>query len=315
MSFWNPYSLGLDFGTSGARAIAINAEGHIVSESRGHWAAGDCANPQAWRDALETLLSSIPLTIRQQLQRISINGTSGTVLLCDGEGNPITDPLLYNDDRGKSVQEQLHALAPPHHLVQSSTSSLAKLLYWHTQGLWDTQPPTSWQLLHQADWLALFLHGQPRYSDYHNALKLGYDVVHLTYPDWLRTAPFASLLPQVIAPGSPIAPILPEQAQRWDLSPHCWICAGTTDSIAAFLASGVTTVGEAVTSLGSTLVLKLLSDQYVTDLSLGIYSHRLGNQWLVGGASNSGGAVLRHFFSSEELHTLSEHINPQTPPG
>jgi D-ribulokinase len=35
----------------------------------------------------------------------------------------------------------------------------------------------------------------------------------------------------------------------------------------------------------------------------------------VGGASNTGGAVLRHFFSNDELGRLSSSINPDMPSG
>ena len=90
-----------------------------------------------------------------------------------------------------------------------------------------------------------------------------------------------------------------------------FIFLGTTDSIAAFLASGANTPGQAVTSLGSTLVIKLLSDKPVEDSSRGIYSHRLGDRWLVGGASNAGCSVLRQEgFSNIELKELSDKIDP-----
>ena len=310
------YSLGIDFGTSGSRAIAIDPQQAIVAESRVAFTESDRSRPESWRLALEELLTSLPSTVRSQLGRIAINGTSGTVLLCEENGQPVTNPLLYNDDRGQEVKEQLQQFAPPDHLVQSSTSSLAKLLWWQANGLWQgDQPPATWQLLHQADWLGMQLHGQPRRSDYHNALKLGYDVEHLRYPPWLRQSNLAVLLPTVGTPGEPIAPLRPALAQRWEISPSCQICAGTTDSIAAFLASGVSHLGDAVTSLGSTLVLKLLSDRFVEDLQLGIYSHRLGTRWLVGGASNTGGAVLSHFFTPEALQSLSRQINPAEPSG
>jgi sugar (pentulose or hexulose) kinase len=74
-------------------------------------------------------------------------------------------------------------------------------------------------------------------------------------------------------------------------------------------------VGEAVTSLGSTLVLKLLSQSRVDDHRYGLYSHRLGDRWLVGGASNAGGAVLRQFFQDETLARLSQAIDPSHPTG
>ena len=307
-------SLGIDFGTSGSRAIVLNAQGTIVAESRVKFTAAETNDPQAWKAALETLLNEIPVPLRSTLERIAINGTSGTVLLCDDCGEPVTQPLLYNDDRGQSVQAQLQQLAPPHHLVHSSTSSLAKLLWWRSQHLWTGEtPPVGWHLLHQADWLAAQWHGQRGVSDYHNALKLGYDVERLAYPPWLTQSSLASLLPPVLEPGQTIAPVSSDLAQRWNLPAHCEVCAGTTDSIAAFLASGLHQSGYAVTSLGSTLVLKLLSDRPVNDLALGIYSHRLGDRWLVGGASNTGGAVLSHFFSASELQTLSAAIDPSRP--
>jgi sugar (pentulose or hexulose) kinase len=56
--------------------------------------------------------------------------------------------------------------------------------------------------------------------------------------------------------------------------------------------------------------LKLLSDRRIEDTRYGIYSHRLGDRWLVGGASNTGGAVLKQFFSTEELAQLSRTIDP-----
>ncbi len=163
--------------------------------------------------------------------------------------------------------------------------------------------------MHQADWLGFLLHGQLGISDYHNSLKLGYDVSHLRYPNWMEDLGVLPLLPRVVEPGTPIGPIIPEVADRLGLPQNCQICAGTTDSIAAFLASGATSPGEAVTSLGSTLVLKLLSTVSVEDGRYGIYSHRLGDLWLVGGASNTGGAVLQQFFSAEELNELSQQIS------
>jgi len=93
------------------------------------------------------------------------------------------------------------------------------------------------------------------------------------------------------------------------------VVGGTTDSIAAFLASGAAEIGDAVTSLGSTLAIKLLSSTAVSDASRGIYSHRLGDLWLVGGASNAGCAVLREQgFTTDELVLLSGSIDPETPP-
>lgn len=65
-----------------------------------------------------------------------------------------------------------------------------------------------------------------------------------------------------------------------------------------------------VTSLGSTLAIKLLSTTRVEDARFGVYSHRLDDKWLVGGASNTGGAVLRQIFTDDQLEELSKKIDP-----
>ncbi|MEQ8754651.1 MAG: FGGY-family carbohydrate kinase [Coleofasciculus sp. G1-WW12-02] len=302
-------SLGIDFGTSGARAIVIDATGAVQSEAQCRFEATPLAELTAiWQNTLYRLIEQIPASIRQDITRIAIDGTSATVLLCDREGTPITEPLLYNDGRGIVVMEQLKQIAPTNSVVLSATSSLAKLLWLiqHTTGTLK-----KYYFLHQADWLAFLLHGKLGISDYHNALKLGYDPENLKYPTWMKQLPLTPILPQVLAPGTPVGEVTPEIACRLGLRQDCQVCTGTTDSIAAFIASGAKHPGEAVTSLGSTLVVKLLSHTRVEDADYGIYSHRLGNLWLTGGASNTGGAVLRQFFSDRELEELSRQIHPQ----
>ncbi|MBD3881380.1 FGGY-family carbohydrate kinase [Phormidium tenue FACHB-886] len=299
--------IGIDFGTSGARAIVISSDRQIQASYSLSFEPAPENWAMTWKNTLFALLGSIPLALRQVSRAIVINGTSSTVLICDGAGNPLEQPILYNDDRGAAVLDRVKAIAPADHTVISATSSLAKLLWWANQ-----PNVANGYFLHQADWLAFLLHGRLGISDYHNALKLGYDVGELRYPDWLSSLTLPFKLPQVVAPGTPIAPVKPAIAAELDM-PECWVCTGTTDSIAAFLASGVQVPGEAVTSLGSTLVLKLLSEIRVDAAQYGIYSHRLGDLWLVGGASNTGGAVLRQFFSEAELAMLSQQIDPTRP--
>lgn len=62
--------------------------------------------------------------------------------------------------------------------------------------------------------------------------------------------------------------------------------------------------------MGSTLAIKLSSTRRIEDARYGVYSHRLDDKWLVGGASNTGGAVLRQIFTDEQLERLSKEIDP-----
>jgi D-ribulokinase len=298
--------LGIDFGTSGARAIVIDQEENIVFKNscsflnklNNDWA-------ELWQKTLFYLIESIPLEVRQKITKIAIDGTSSTVLLCNSDGHLITQPVFYNDDRGKIYLDKISSIAPKKHLVISATSSLAKLFFLSKQSYFYTAK----YLLHQADWLAFLLHKKLGISDYHNVLKLGYDVEKFCYPNWLTKLPFFDLFPQVLTPGAIVAEVDRKISSSYNLAKDCLICAGTTDGIAAFLASGANRLGEAVTSLGSTLVLKLLSQTRIEDINYGIYSHRFGDLWLTGGASNAGGAILKYFFSDRELVEYSAKID------
>ncbi|MGB3509616.1 MAG: FGGY-family carbohydrate kinase [Microcoleaceae cyanobacterium] len=310
--------LGLDFGTSGARAIVIDSNREIQAQTEYIWeTTSNYKLTDIWRGALYSLVSDIPQKLRREIRVIAIDGTSATVLLCDKYGISVTEALLYNDSRGVEMMDKLRSIAPPNHPVVSATSSLAKLL-WLIKNV--PLQDEIYYFLHQADWLGFLLHGNLGVSDYHNALKLGYDVGNLSYPEWLINFVSSEVkekirLPDVVTPGAVVGNVTAEVANSLGLSDECVVCAGTTDSIAAFLASGATTPGEAVTSLGSTLVLKLLSRTRVDDAKYGIYSHRLGDLWLVGGASNTGGAVLRKFFTDAELESLSGQIDADTESG
>ncbi len=305
------FYLGLDFGTSGARACVLNDAEAVIHEDRLAYPNAAVQNPAAqtpldWRVALLTLIRRLPVAIAAELQGIAIAATSATVLLCDEELDPTSPALLYFDNRALEEAERLKQLAPSGHIVCNATSGLAKFL-WLTQ---QTSLSNAAHFLHQADWLAALLTGMGGISDYHNALKTGYDVEHLCWPDWIKNLPHAHLLPQVVAPGATLAHVSPAIAQHFKLNPTCTVRAGTTDSIAGFIATGVCEPGAAVTSLDTTLVLKLLSTRRVEAAQYGVYSHRYGDLWLAGGASNVGGAVLRQYFNDAQLAELSQRIDP-----
>lgn len=300
------YYLGIDFGTSGARAIAIDSQRQTVFELKQSFSSAKHSSVWYWEQALESLLQQISSKIKSRLDAIAINGTSSTVLLTDESGKILGEPIMYNDDRGKESLLEISRFAPQSSIVLSATSSLAKLLWFQQQSYFKRAK----YFLHQADWLGFLLHGKLGISDYHNTLKLGYDVQQLSYPHWLQNRSFSPLLPRILPPGTIVGMVSSQACDRFSLPRNCVVCAGTTDSIAAFIAAGATQPGEAVTSLGSTLVLKLLSTHPITATQYGIYSHRFGSLWLAGGASNTGGAVLKQFFSNEELTSLSKQIDP-----
>ena len=311
--------IGIDVGTSGCRAVAIDGQGRQAGQAAAAMAppavrgAMIDQDPDIWWAAVERALTELLAGIdRAAIRAIAIDGTSGTLLLADRGGRPIGPGLMYNDARATDEAARIEAAAPPTSGARGASSALAKLLHLAGEG----GVKDAAYALHQADWIAARLSGRCGISDENNALKLGYDVVARRWPPFLGTLGVRrDLLPEVLVPGSPIGPIAAEQAAAFGLPPETLIVAGTTDGVAAFLATGASEAGDAVTSLGSTLVVKQLAARPLFDPGSGVYSHRLGDLWLPGGASNSGGAALARFFDVEAMERLTPELRPDRPTG
>jgi sugar (pentulose or hexulose) kinase len=306
-------AIGIDLGTSGARAVAMTPAFEIVAQGAAKLAAlgTNPRDPEIWWQAVEAALQQVLSKIdRERVGAIAVDGTSGTLLAIDGSGKPLGSPLMY-DDRIKDgpLLSRVAPLVARNSAAHGATSGLAKALV--LQSL-----PGVAKIVHQADWIAGRLAGHFGTTDENNALKTGYDPVERRWPDWMAaTGLRMELLQRVVPPGAPVETIAQDMAKIFGLDPDVVVVAGTTDGCASFLATGADRPGDGVTALGSTLTLKLLCDQPVFAPDFGIYSHRINGQWLAGGASNSGGRVLARFFAREELDRLSGQIDPETEAG
>lgn len=310
----SPLILGLDLGTSGLRAVirdqAQTQLAHYTTDlplPKRHQNHSE-QSPVIWIEALKKLLNQVGHSPwSQAIEHLIIDATSSTVLLCQADGAPLTPALMYDDQRAQLAAQKIKQIAPQNSGAQGAASTLAKVM-WLDETI-DSNPKRQAIICHQVDFLNHYLTGKLNVTDENNALKLGFDSVNQSWPDWVQhLCPLP--LPSVIAPGQVIGPILPTIAQTHNL-PNLTVHAGTTDSIAAFLATGAHKIGDAVSSLGSTIALKLLSEQPIFAADYGIYSHHLNGKWLVGGASNAGGAVLLAQFSLTQLTQLIEQLKQQ----
>lgn len=322
-------SLGIDFGTSGIRAVVMDKQQHIVAqaqnvlpESQGFVSSqniiGYSQVPDEWWQTFVTVTAQLSSTLGQHtsftlkdISHLAIDGTSGTVLFTDKEGTAQTDALMYNDQRAIPQAKKIETIAPSETAAIGVTSGLAKLLWLYEN---NRNKEALKHALNQSDWICGNLLGQYGFSDHNNALKMGYDAINHTWPDWLQqlfkneNLPI-SVLPEVFMPGEVIGSISDNIADQLGFSKHLKICAGTTDSTAAIIASGVKEVGEAITSLGSSMVMKVISNQPVFNQQYGVYSQPYGDLWLVGGSSNSGGSVLKSYFCPGEISDYTDNLN------
>ena len=277
-----------------------------------------------WVDAVAAAVRGLPESDRRDAASICVDATSATAVLVapaaavdagqrrararsgnseDGAGEfsdrfvrfrCATEPLMYNEGPADkaAVVAALDALGcPADHTCRAFTSTLCKLLGWREEGLLGGDGGRL-KLSHQVDLVNHVLTGE-WFTDENNCLKLGYDPDPqvASFPAWLtaESVTAAALPTRVVAPGQPVAPVLRDVGDALGLSAECVVVGGTTDSIAAFVAAEAgDEMGVGVTSLGSTMAIKMLSETRVDANRFGIYSHRLHGRWLIGGASNSG---------------------------
>ncbi|MCB1377947.1 MAG: FGGY-family carbohydrate kinase [Alphaproteobacteria bacterium] len=304
--------LGLDIGTSGVRIAATAADNTLIAMAVAPIVAPlqnggrIMQDPAIWWEAIGVAMAGLDLA-GHRVRAIAIDGTSGTILAVDAAGDPVSLASMYNDVAEAADLAMVAAEAPRETAALGSTSPLARALPLRGEGA---------RIIHQADWIMGRFSGDFTLTDENNALKTGYDPVTRRWPEWIaRTGLDPVILPRVVAAGTRTGTILPDVARRFALPDDVAIVAGTTDGCAAFLASGAADPGDGVTSLGTTLTLKLLSATPVFAPEFGIYSHRIGDQWLAGGASNTGGGVIGDYFSRDDLVRLTPLLDPDHPTG
>lgn len=294
-------ALGIDTGTSGVRIVARGINGAVLAMSAASFAPST-QDPALWWQTIETAFSTLSLDGLKVLA-LAIDGTSGTIMPIDERGAPTAGASMYNANAEPEKVALVAAVAPKDTAALGGSSPLARALA--LQG----------RIVHQADWVLGQFCGRFDVTDENNALKTGYDPVARRWPEWISGTGFdVKRLPKVVPVGTKVGVILSTRAKQFGLPLDVAIVSGTTDGCAAFLASGAKDDGDGVTSLGTTLTLKLLSATPVFSPVYGIYSHRIGDKWLAGGASNTGGGVLAQEFSKDEMVRLTGFVNPANSP-
>ncbi|MCF6345378.1 MAG: HopJ type III effector protein [Thiomicrorhabdus sp.] len=323
------FILGIDMGTSGIRGVIVEKNSHSLNDNIRHTESISLSSlahsnptsnalntasqtPETWITLLNTLFKKLSHQFDlTKINHLIMDATSSTVLLCSPQGNALTDALMYNHQQATQEAKQIQKATgfDSETAAQGASSTLAKVLFLLKNHVKNTiSPPPI--ICHQIDFLNHYLCDCLNITDENNALKLGYNSKTQQWPNWIKQLLAPLTLPKVVAPGTVLGNITAQRASQYGFSPSLKIHAGTTDSIAGFLASGASQMGDAVISLGSTLAIKIISPSPIFNKQYGIYSHKLKENWLVGGASNAGGAVLLNAYTLPEIEFLIKSLTP-----
>lgn len=305
MSVW----IGVDLGTQSARAMAVGEDGEVLGAAgRPLTSRRDGPrheqDPEEWWRALATAtreaLRDVPPS---RVAGVAVAATSGTILLTDAAGRPLTPALMYDDRRagaervnevGAAVWERLG------YRRMQPNWALPKLLWLLRDA------PAGAQVAHQSDFVNRRLVGRDVATDLSNALKTGVDLIEERWPAEVLDLVPAGMLPEVVRPGARLGEVCAAAADETGIPAGTPVIAGTTDGCAAQLGAGATRIGSWNSVLGTTLVLKGATKELLHDPLGVVYSHRAPDgSWLPGGASSTGAGTLTRDLPGRDLDALS----------
>jgi len=290
---------GLDFGTSGVRISIINLQKKLVYSNSVSYSCS-FKNPNSWIDSCENLLASLPIEVKINLNKLAISGTSGTLIASNLQGEPLGEAIPY--DQACSENEiLLESLTYGEDHLRTPYSRLAKALKLINEY------GTNILLRHQSDWITGWFLKDWTHGEEGNNLKLGWDQKKESWPKSYLNTSWQKCLPHIIKSGKIIGQVNSDLAERFNLNKQLILTSGTTDSNAGLIAADLGKE-DGLTVLGTTIVVKKIIDKPIK--KQGITIHRVNDEWICGGASNSGCGILSKFFSDLEIKELSRQINP-----
>ncbi len=323
-------AIGLDIGTGGARAVAMELDGQLLAETRSELPAtatriqGPCVeqDPHAWTTAAQATLRQLSTRLPEtcEIVGISVDATSGTFLLADGQYRPLTPGLMYNDlravDQAREADEALRDDLARFGIRIAPAFALAKIV--HLARCEPALFARCRHVLHQTDWIIGLLCGRYDVTDVSTALKTGVDPAGLRWPDAIEEGLgiARNRLPSVVLPGTPVGQITDEAALATGLPRGTPVVAGCTDGTAGCLASGAKQPGDLNVTLGTTLVFKAISEQPLIDSQAAVYNHRHpAGGYLPGAASSTGGDWIRVHLPDADLEVLGRQAANRIPTG
>lgn len=304
--------LGIDLGTQSVRVLLVTGDGTVLGSGSAPLAGRRDGvrheqDPADWWEGVCTAsraaLREHPRA-RTRIGGLAVCGTSGTVLLTDGAGRPMTPALMYDDGRATAQAARARMAGA----AVQDTWALPK-------AVWLTETYGPGRVTHQPDVVVSLLTGELPPADSSHALKTGYDLEHDSWPAVLpRLGLPGTALPEVVRPGSPLGEVCASAADATGIPAGTPVVAGMTDGCAAQIASAALRPGSWNSVLGTTLVLKGASSTPVRDPTGVVYNHRAPDGgWLPGGASSVGAGVLTAAFAGADpaaMDTLAAAYEP-----
>ncbi|MCA0972170.1 gluconokinase [Halobacillus litoralis] len=318
--------IGLDIGTTSAKAVLFDLSGHVVSEhEEGYpllhpqtgYAEQDPAEiEQAARTALKECREKSGIEAKD-ISGVGISAAMHSLICMNEEGLALSPSIIWAD--GRSVEEAAW-LKREHPEIYMATgtplhpmSPLAKLVWMKNRETEEYREATYFVSI--KEYLTYRWFGE-KTVDYSIAAATGLFNIHehKWEPEALKLAGIKE--EQLFTPVSPdykMSGLADEVVKETGLAEETPFVIGGSDGPLANLGIGAIQPGETAVTIGTSGAIRQFSDRPLLDEKQEIFSYSFTDDlWITGGPSNNGGLVLswlQKLWSGENDHYTMEQFS------
>src|SRR3954464_11101332 len=305
--------LGIDIGTSGTKTLAINERGKILAQAL---ATYPCYHPKPlwseqdpddwWQATVKTVRAVVKKAKLKpaDVRAIGLSGQMHGSVFLDKNNRVVRRALLWNDQRTAAECEEIEKRAGGRKQLIKMVANPALTGFTAPKILWlrNNEPKNFAKLakvLLPKDEIRRRLTGEfaTEVSDASGMLLL--DVVKRRWSKKLleKLELDGSLLPTCYESEQVTGKLMPAVAKQLGLSPDCVVVGGAGDCAANAVGTGVVTRGTLSTSIGTSGVMFVHSDDVQVDPlgRLHTFCHAVHGKWHMMGVTLSAGGSLSWF--------------------
>ncbi|MEU8167778.1 gluconokinase [Micromonospora sp. NPDC049004] len=298
--------IGVDIGTTSTKTMAYDTDGRLLASHSAAYPLDDPHPGYAEQDP-EVILAAVVESIRTVVAELTVP-VSGlafcsamhSLIGLDAAGKPLTPSVTWADSRATRQAERLRAVPSGLALHRRTgtpmhpMSPLPKLLWFAEQ-----EPRLFERVAHWVgikDWVLLRL-CEALVTDHSIASATGLMNIHTL--EWDTEAlTIAGIteeqLPQLVATTAVLPGLTPQAASALGLPPRTPVVVGAGDGPLANLGLGAVHPGMVACSIGTSGAMRVMVERPGVDPLGGVFCYALTeDRWVVGGAINNGGIVLK----------------------
>ena len=311
------YLIGMDLGTTNVKAILMDEDGNalarasrenhlifpgksMVEQSADEW----------WKNASEVfreITSAVDPAIVARIRGISISSQTVTMLPVDKDGNPLRNAMIWMDARSAKEMHYISLMLGHDHYVnimggQPDVAFLPNKILWYKMQETELYLKTE-KIMQASSYINFKLTGKMT-MDLDQAVRS--QCMDIGSMKWSKEigdvigVDLDKILPEVYAVSDIIGTVTPEASALTGLPSGTPVTAGASDALTSVYATGITQLGEACESTGTSSIVFVSSPvKSPNDVPIVTKPYSVGNvPYIFDGPISTSGASLKWYLDN-----------------